>query len=132
MNDTGRRTPPRVGIVGPCAAGKSTLIQQLDGQYDVVLRHIAQEHSYVPAMWQRISRPDWLVFLDVSYPVTIQRNQLDWTLEEYQEQQRRLEHARRHADFYLMTDDLTPQEVAIKVVEFLREKGIKEGQIGRD
>ena len=70
-------------------------------------------------MWQRISQPNWLVFLDVSYPVSMQRKKLDWTVEEYQEQQRRLAHARQHADFYLMTDDLTPEQVAEKVAEFL-------------
>jgi deoxyadenosine/deoxycytidine kinase len=125
MNGTGERTLLRVGVVGPCAAGKSTLIERLEGRYDVNLRHIAQEHSYVQAMWQRISRPNWLVFLDVSYPVTIQRNQLDWTLEEYLEQQRRLEHARLHADLYLMTDDLTPEQVAEKVEEFMKRMGIR-------
>lgn len=125
MNGTGERTLLRVGVVGPCAAGKSTLIERLEGRYDVNLRHIAQEHSYVQAMWQRISRPNWLVFLDVSYLVTIQRNQLDWTLEEYLEQQRRLEHARLHADLYLMTDDLTPEQVAEKVEEFMKRMGIR-------
>ncbi len=76
-------------------------------------------------MWQRLSRPDWLVFLDVSYPFSIKRKKLDWTIEEYQEQQRRLKHARQHADLYLMTDDLTPEQVAEKVGAFLENKGIR-------
>lgn len=98
------------------------MIKRLDGQYNVLLRHIAQEHSFVQNMWQRISQPDWLVFLDVSYPVSMQRKKLNWTLAEYQEQQRRLQHARQHADLYLMTDDLTPEEVAGKVAEFICNK----------
>lgn len=122
MKDPGEPTPLKIGIVGPCTAGKSTLIKRLDGQYNVILRHIAQEHSYVQNMWQRISQPDWLVFLDVSYPVSMQRKKLNWTLAEYQEQQRRLQHALQHADFYLMTDDLTPEEVAGKVAEFIKNK----------
>jgi len=114
---------PRVGIVGPCTAGKSTLISnlKLDG---VELRHIAQEHSYVASMWQQISHPDWLIFLDVSYPETLNRKKLNWTPAEYQEQVRRLAHARQHADFYLMTDGLTPEQVAQKVTEFLKTQGI--------
>ncbi len=137
MKDKDGPTPPeawpgafpqanlQIGIVGPCTAGKSTLIKRLNGRYSVTLRHIAQEHSYVQNMWQRISHPKWLVFLDVTYPVSMRRKKLDWTQEEYQEQQRRLAHARQNADFYLLTDDLTPDQVAEKVAEFLAEKGIQ-------
>ncbi len=125
MKDNTDRAPYLVGIVGPCTAGKSTLINRLRGRYDVVLRHIAQEHSYVQTMWQRLSHPNWLVFLDVSYPASMARKKLNWTPAEYEEQQRRLAHAREHADLYLMTDDLTPDQVAEKVGEFLKEKGIR-------
>ncbi len=123
--DAGDPASTQIGIVGPCTAGKSTLINRLRGRYAVALRHIAQEHSYVQDMWQRISRPDWLVFLDVSYPFSMKRKKLDWTVEEYQEQQRRLTHARQHADLYLMTDELTPEEVEERVREFLEDKGIQ-------
>ncbi len=122
MKEPGDRTLPKIGIVGPCTAGKSTLIKRLSGQYPVILRHIAQEHSFVQNMWQRISQPNWLVFLDVSYPISMQRKKLDWTRAEYEEQQRRLQHARQHADFYLMTDDLTPEEVVEKVAVFITLK----------
>lgn len=119
--------PPalKIGIVGPCTAGKSTLIKRLEGQYPIVLRHIAQEHSYVQDMWQRISRPNWLVFLDVTFPVSNQRKRLDWTMKDYEEQQRRLQHARAHADLYLLTDQMTPEQVAEKVRAFIQEKGIE-------
>lgn len=115
-------------MVGPCAAGKSTLIKHLRQAHAAEtalldLRHIAQEHSYVQSMWQKISNPDWLIFLDASYPMTIERRDLNWTMEEYQEQQRRLAHAREHADFYLMTDDLSPQQVAEQVIQFLTQIG---------
>ncbi|HEX7974518.1 MAG TPA: hypothetical protein VF498_08935 [Anaerolineales bacterium] len=110
----------KIGIVGPCAAGKSTLIFGLS-QHGLHGKHIAQEHSYVPDMWQRLTRPDLLVYLDVSYPVTIQRQKLDWTQAEYDEQLRRLQHARLHADLYLDTDPLSPQEVLQRVLLFLGE-----------
>ena len=55
-----------IGVVGPCAAGKTTLVAALrEMGYNV--RHIAQEHSYVPYMWQRLAKPDLLIYLDVSY-----------------------------------------------------------------
>src|SRR5512133_74300 len=119
MTVTGNDSIQKIGIVGPCAAGKSTLINRLRSRYDIDLRHIAQEHSYVQTMWQRINPPARLIFLDVSYAVTLQRRNLNWTVEEYQEQQRRLAHARQNANFYLMTDDLTPEQVVEKVSAYL-------------
>lgn len=122
MNANGKL--PSIGVVGPCTAGKSTLIRRLEGKYNVSLRHIAQEHSYVQNMWQRINPPEWLVFLDVSYPASMRRKKLNWTEAEYQEQQRRLAHARENADLYLMTDNMTPEQVAEQVERFLAEQGI--------
>jgi ATPase subunit of ABC transporter with duplicated ATPase domains len=111
-------TSLRIGIVGPCTAGKSTLIQLLT-QYGITARHIAQEHSYVPYMWQRLTNPDVLIFLDVSYPVSMERRKINWNLKEYQEQQRRLAHARAHTDCYILTDPYTADEVASMVMEYL-------------
>lgn len=112
-----------VGIVGPCASGKSTLISGIRAD-SVQFRHIAQEHSYVPYMWQRLTNPDVLIFLDASYPMTCRRRQLNWTEAEYAEQHRRLSHAREHADFYILTDDLSAVEVQNLVIDFLQTKGI--------
>jgi GTPase SAR1 family protein len=114
--------PSIIGIVGPCAAGKTTLIAGLKSfGYDA--RHIAQEHSYVADMWKRLTNPDALVFLDVSYPLTLHRRKLTWTIDEYQEQISRLWHARENADFYVNTDDLSPQEVLSMVLEYLAHAG---------
>jgi thymidylate kinase len=111
---------PRIGVVGPCTAGKSTLIHNLKVS-DVDLRHIAQEHSFVQAMWQIIGKVDWLIFLDVSFEESLRRKNLNWTKAEYLEQQRRVRHAREHAHFYLMTDGQTPEQVAQAVTEFLEQ-----------
>src|SRR5574342_171315 len=97
-----------IGVVGPCAAGKTTLIKRLRA-LGYQAKHIAQEHSYVPQMWQRIANPDILVYLDVSYPLTIQRRKLDWTIHEYAEEVNRLRHARQHAHCYINTDGLSPE-----------------------
>jgi deoxyadenosine/deoxycytidine kinase len=110
---------PVIGIVGPCAAGKTTLVRELRAR-GYTVRHIAQEHSYVPYMWQRIAHPDLLVFLDVSYPVTLQRRRLNWSQAEYQEQLRRLQHARQHADLILDTDPLTPEAIVERLVGWIK------------
>jgi hypothetical protein len=108
----------RIGIAGPCTAGKSTLIKSLS-ECGIQARHIAQEHSYVQNMWKRITNPDILVFLDVSYPVSLIRRNINWTLEEYLEQQRRLLNAREHANLYLLTDNLSPLDVMTAVLTYV-------------
>lgn len=115
---------PVIGVVGPCGSGKTTLANGLK-PYGIILRHIAQEHSYVPTMWQRITNPDLLIFLDASYTETVRRRQLDWSPEEYQEQHRRLAHARQHAHLYLFTDSLTPSQMIQTVLLFLIEHGVQ-------
>ncbi len=107
-----------IGIVGVCTSGKSTLIEGLATQ-GYHARHIAQEHSYVKDMWKRITNPDLLIFLDASFAVTCQRRILDWTEKDYAEQQHRLAHAHEHADFYLDTSTLSPEEVLARALKFL-------------
>ena len=107
-----------VGVVGPCGAGKSTLIAALESR-GFACRHIAQEHSYVKDMWKRITNPDALIFLQASFPVCTARRQLNWNESDYAEQQRRLAHALEHADLVVDTDNLTPPEVAQRVLDFL-------------
>ena len=56
---------PLIAVVGPCGAGKSTLVRELTRR-GFHAREVAQEHSFVPAMWQRFTQPDLLIYLDVS------------------------------------------------------------------
>jgi guanylate kinase len=111
---------PLIGIVGPCGSGKSTLIRGLE-KHGYVCRHIAQEHSYVPAMWQKIARPDILIYLHASFSVSTARRRLNWQEQDYEEQLRRLNHARQHANLRIETDDLTPQQVMQKALDYLEE-----------
>lgn len=110
-----------VAVVGPCSAGKSTLLARL-AKLGIEARHIAQEHSYVPDMWKKIVAPNKLIFLDVSYRVSMQRRQLDMTEEEFNILNARLMHAREHADLYINTDELSIDEVFRRVVQFLSEQ----------
>jgi guanylate kinase len=108
-----------IGVVGPCGSGKSTLMQGLE-RYGYACRHIAQEHSYVPTMWQKISKPDILIFLDASFLVSTARRKLNWQKKDYEEQVRRLEHARQHAHLVIETDDLNPEQVLQRALEYLQ------------
>ena len=107
-----------IGIVGPCKSGKTVLKRNLQ-HLGCTIRHIAQEHSYVPDMWKKIVNPDILVFLDVSFETTLQRSSLAWNLREYEEQLRRLKHAKENADLVIQTDALTPEQIKEIVIKFI-------------
>ena len=109
-----------IGVVGPCGSGKSTLITGLN-QHGYTCRHIAQEHSYVPAMWQIITKPNLLIYLHASFQNSTARRKLNWNESDHEEQLRRLSHAREHAHIIINTDDLTPEEVLQQALDFLKE-----------
>jgi cytidylate kinase len=109
-----------IGVVGPCGSGKSTLIAGLE-RYGYSCRHIAQEHSYVQAMWQKITKPDILIYLNASFAASTSRRKLNWQKKDHDEQIHRLTHAREHANLFIDTNDLTPEQVLQKVLDYLRE-----------
>jgi shikimate kinase len=119
MNQTDR--PLRVALVGPCASGKSTLAKALHAAgYEA--RQPAQEHSYVPAMWQKLTQPDILIYLDVDYETIVARRPKNaGSPQRLDEQHRRLSHARQHCDFYLDTSNLSMVEVQNQVLSFLTQ-----------
>jgi deoxyadenosine/deoxycytidine kinase len=113
-------TSLRISIVGPCSSGKSTLREALYTAGYHHVRNPAQEHSYVPDMWQKLSKPDVLIYLDVDYPTTIQRRpQQDLGPGRVETQRKRLAHARQHADLYIDTSPLSPDEISRKTLAFL-------------
>ena len=108
-----------IGVVGPCASGKSTLVDALRSK-NYLVRHIAQEHSYVRDMWKQLSDPDFLIYLDVSFEISIRRTGTSWKREIFEKQVARLEHARNHADLFIQTDELNSQQVLNIVLDFLQ------------
>ena len=110
---------PLIAVVGVCASGKTTLVRGLQGR-GWNARHVVQEHSYVPDMWQRITQPDLLICLDASLEIIRQRRRDPempaWLIEE---EHHRLRHAREFCDLYVQTDTLKPNQVLERALDFL-------------
>lgn len=114
---------PRVVVVGPDAAGKSELVKRLRAVgYNA--RSCAQDHSYVPDMWRRLAKPDFLIYLDAQLESIARRRKINWGQKRLDELNARLAHARAHCDLYLPTDVLSPTEIVAQVQTALAAVGI--------
>jgi len=110
---------PLIAVVGVCASGKTTLAHALCMR-GFNARQVSQEHSYVPDMWQRITRPDLLIYLDATLEtVRRRRHAPNWPAWILDRELERLQHARAHCDLYIETDDLTPSEVLERALALL-------------
>ncbi len=110
-------------IVGPCAAGKSTLRTGLQARGFTQVRVVAQEHSGVRDLWKMRGYPEMLIYLDASAETANARQgRSDWTLAAHADQLYRLRDARLVCDLYLPTDDLSSEEVLDRVAAFLRTR----------
>ncbi len=110
---------PLIAIVGPCAAGKSTLARVLRA-HGYTVKELRQEHSVAPTMWQKLTRPDVLIYLDVSLEVATQREGRAQPSPWWEEERTfRLAHARAHCHLYIDTSNLTPEQVAEQALAFL-------------
>lgn len=114
----------RIKIVGVCGSGKSTLAKGLQALgYDA--QQVSQEHSGVPDLWRRRHPAAALVYLDASGPALRQRYpHLDLHDDYLAVERQRLDHARKHADCYIFTDDLTPEQVMDAVCACLAHLGL--------
>ena len=110
-------------MVGPCASGKTTLVNGLIAHGFASTRLAAQEHSGVLTLWSWRGHPDVLIYLDVQ-AATMNRRQgrTDWTDAARTEQVRRLASARAACDLYLPTDELTISQVLETVIAFLNRR----------
>jgi len=112
-----------VVIVGPCAAGKSTLARAL-GEQGYHAHLIAQEHSGVRDLWRR-HQARALIYLDVDIDQVHRRgrpNFPDWL---HQQQKDRLREARAAASCYVNTAPLSIPDVLDQVLKFLAAANIR-------
>jgi len=112
----------KVAVVGVCASGKSTLARGLRrAGYDAV--DVAQEHSDVPYMWQAITKPAVLIYLDASDETVAQRSPQRGTVRFLPAQRARLAHARAHATAIISVDRRNADhvlEIALRLLADLR------------
>jgi deoxyadenosine/deoxycytidine kinase len=110
---------PLIAVVGPCASGKTTLVEGLV-RHGFKARQIAQEHSYVPKMWEILTKPDVLIYVDASFESCTERKQLNWAMKDYERQIERLTYARQHCDIFLDTEGISAQEALERALEALK------------
>jgi ABC-type cobalamin/Fe3+-siderophores transport system ATPase subunit len=112
-----------VVVVGPCAAGKTTLVDGLRGLgYDAAV--VGQEHSDIGSLWQR-TRPDALIALEVDLATIRRRRGTDWSEAMYAAQRRRLTGAVAAATVVLDANRLSPMALLGAAAGALREAGIR-------
>jgi chloramphenicol 3-O-phosphotransferase len=107
----------KIVVVGPCAAGKSTLVTALrELGYDA---HVSgQEHSEIATLWQH-SQPDVLIALDADIAAVRDRRGDSWPEWLHDLQVRRLAAAARAADLAIDTTKLSTDAVVARVVAYL-------------
>jgi len=107
----------RVAVVGPCASGKSTLVQNLRQRgYDAYV--VAQEHSAVPTLWSH-QHPDLLIALQTDLKTIRQRRGPTWSSAIYKAQLQRLQDAYGSADLTIDTGVVPEQNALEQAVAFL-------------
>jgi hypothetical protein len=109
----------KIVVVGPCAAGKSTLVAALRALgYDA---HVSgQEHSEIATLWQH-SQPDVLIALDVDISAVRERRGDSWPEWLHDLQVERLAAASQAANLAIDTTALSPQAVVDRVVAHLEQ-----------
>ncbi len=113
-----RADPRRVVVVGPCASGKSTLVEGLR-RLGFEATVCGQEHSEIPTLW-RHADPDVVVALEVDLPTVRRRRGEEWPEWLYLVQRRRLRQAAAAADVSVDTSALDEGAVLQRVAAQLR------------
>ena len=112
-----------VVVVGPCGAGKTTLVDALITR-GYAARVVAQEHSIVRDLWRHGGHPAALVMLEAEPATIAARRHAEFPAWLYAKQFQRLAAARAHADLLIATDQVQAEEVTRQVIAFLRAAGI--------
>jgi GTPase SAR1 family protein len=110
--------PGRIVVVGPCASGKSTLVNALRARgYDA---HVCgQEHSEIPTLW-RHAHPDVVVSLAVDIAAVRRRRGESWPQWLHERQVARLADAAAAADIAVDTSEIDPETLVGTVVAYLK------------
>lgn len=108
-----------LAIVGPCAAGKSTMVRALVA-IGVPAREVAQEHSRVPHLYARRAPPTALVYLAADWKTVAARRGRRDSRPQYEEELRRLAAAKATAGLVVHTDGLQPDAVRERIVTWWR------------
>ena len=108
----------KIVVVGPCAAGKSTLVTALrQVGYDA---HVSgQEHSEIATLWRHLE-PDVLIALAVDIGAVRDRRGGSWPEWLHDLQVQRLATASRAANLAIDTTMLSPQTVVDRVISYLQ------------
>lgn len=120
MVESNPRDELRVVVVGPCASGKSTLVNGLrEHGYDAVV--CSQEHSEIPTLW-RHSDPDFLIMLEIPLETIRDRRGAEWPESIYRAQIDRLAAARGAADVVIDASTADANHVLSTALERIRRR----------
>lgn len=111
--------PRRIVVVGPCASGKTTLVERL-GELGYDARVVAQEHSIIRDLWQKRD-PDVVIALDLALDQVRERRSPTWSADIYRVQHERLREAFGVADIRIDSGAHDEDEVVGIVVAWLKE-----------
>lgn len=109
-------------VVGPCASGKTTLVEQLRLR-GIAAYSVAQEHSNAPSMYLRHD-PAFVVYLEASYEEIRRRRSVSWGHTRLEAQRGRLSAAREDADLVIDTDGVEPGVIYERTLAALRRRGV--------
>lgn len=104
----------KIGVVGNCVSGKTTLVNGLQAAgYQAV--NIPQEHSVTPRLWRKFN-VDYLVFLSCTLETAQARRRIPWGQTRLDQQAVILAEAQANAQLCLATDEYTIDQVLEIVV----------------
>ena len=113
--------PRRIVVIGPCAAGKTTLATRLrELGYDA--RVSGQEHSEIVNLWARLE-PHVLIGLRIGLETLRGRRSATWSDRIYARQLERLRPGYEHADLVIDADANDEAAVLATVVSWLQRRG---------
>jgi deoxyadenosine/deoxycytidine kinase len=116
--DPASKSPsPRVVVVGPCASGKSTLVNSLQ-EFGIEAWVAGQEHSVIRKLWDR-RKPDVVVALDLSLDTLRERRGESWSADLFKVQHERLQDAFERADLVIDTGETPVEDVLSQVLDLL-------------